>query len=256
MHKHDFDDFAALLGDVWSLKGQALTGGQKAMFFRALAAYPLEEVRGGLDGHIKHPDRGRFLPMPADVIAQISSAAADDNRPGPEEAWATVFLARDEAATIVWTEEMSVAFGLARPLLLAGDEIASRMAFKESYSRLVAAARAQRTPVRWSATLGHDITGRDAALLPHVRAGRISAELLAGTSIGLDVVLALPPPKGVSETNLAARAKAREMLAVIRAEARARKDESTVTEVARQRTEALKAEAAEKVRRYIETELQ
>lgn len=255
MHKHDFDDFAALLGDVWGLKGQALTGGQKAMFFRALAAYPLEEVRAGLDAHIKHPDRGRFLPMPADVVAQINGMVADDGRPGAEEAWATVFLARDEDATIVWTEEMSVAFGVARPLLLAGDEIAARMAFKESYTRLVTAARDKRYPVKWSATLGFDITGRDAALLPHVRAGRISAEVLAGTSIGLDAMVALPAPEGASETNLAARAKAREKLAVYRAEAASRKDAPTVTEVARQRTHALKAEAAAKVRNYTDTQI-
>lgn len=250
MRENDYDEFSALLGDVWGLKGQALTGGQKAVFFRALAAYPINEVRAGLDAHIRHPERGRFLPMPADVIAQISSAAADDGRPGPEESWATVFRASDEAATIVWTDEMSLAFGTARPLLLAGDEIAARMAFKESYSRLVAAAREQRTPVNWFATLGHDIAGRDAALRPHIEAGRISATSLAGPAIGLDAVLALPAPEGASETNLAARAKAREKLVLIRAEAAARKDAPTATEAERQRTDALKAEAAAKVRNY------
>lgn len=250
MHKQDFEDFSALLGDVWGLKGQALTGGQKAMFFRALAAYPLEEVRAGLDAHIKHPDRGRFLPMPADVIAQIIGAAADDGRPGPEEAWAIAYRAKDEAATVVWTEEMSQAFFACQSLSVAGDDIGARMAFKETYIRLVADARAARTPPNWLATLGHDVSARDSALLPHVEAGRIARSELSGPAIGLDTLLALPMSQALTAAGIDARDRAREKLLILRAELIARAAGPSQSDIDRERTQALKAETMGKVGSY------
>ena len=250
MQAEDFLPFSEMLDAVWSLKGQPLSAVQKAMFFRVLAVYPLGEVRAGLDAHLRDPKRGAFLPMPADVIAQISGMAADDGRPGAEEAWATVVRAGDEAVTIVWTTETAEAFGIARPLILARDDIGARMAFKESYVRLVSTARERRVPVQWSATLGHDIAGRDAVLLPHVQAGRLSADLLALPAIGLDSVLTLPAPVGTTASNLEARAKAREALARLRAEVSAGKQAPSAAEAARERTEALKARAAVKVRAY------
>ena len=248
MREQDYDEFAGLLADVWSLKGQALTGGQKAMLFRALAKYPIAEVRAGLDARLRHPKRGQFLTMPADVIAQIDGIVADDGRPGVEEAWAMAFRATDEAATIVWSGEMSEAFGVARPLLMAGDEVGARMAFKETYTRLITAARYSRTPPNWSVTLGFDNEQRNAVLLPHVQAGRIDSSHMLAAPVGLDDVLALPAPEGECETSRALRLKARERLAEYRAEqAKPRKGASDID---RERTAALKAEAAAKVARY------
>lgn len=252
MRQSDLAPFSDLLDAIWGLKGApAPTGVQKAMFFRALAAHPLEEVRAGLDAHLRDPKRGQFLPMPADVIAQIQGIVAGDGRPGVEEAWATAFRAIDEAATVVWTAEMAEAFGIARPLVLAGDEVAGRMAFKEAYSRLVARAREDRVAPSWSATLGHDAEARNAALLPHVQAGRVSADLLLDAPKGLDDVLALPAPAGASASNLAARALARAKLAEIRAEQASRKVRRTPFQIDRQRTAALKADAAAKTTDYL-----
>lgn len=102
----------------------------------------------------------------------------DDGRPGPEEAWA--MIPTDEAGSVVWTEEMAAAFGIALPLLQAGDKIAARMAFREAYARMVGEARDARKPVRWSPSLGHDAKGRDAALSAAITAGRLSGEHALG----------------------------------------------------------------------------
>lgn len=251
MRPSDLGTFSELLDAIWGLKGAlAPTAMQKAVFFRALAAYPLEEVRAGLDAHIRDPKRGQFLPMPADVIAQINGIVADDGRPGVEEAWATAFRATDEAVTVVWTSEIAEAFGVARPLLMARDEVAARMAFKESYTRLVSAAREQRVPPTWSATLGHDLAARNVALLPHVQAGRIDGALLIEAPKGLDDVLALPAPdEGESEKSRALRLKAREQLAALRAEQG--KPRKSHDEIERERTAALKAETAVRVANYV-----
>ena len=175
MRESDFAAFSKLLDDVWGLKGQVLNAGAKAMWFRAVAAYPLEMVQGALDAHLADPKRGSFLPMPADVIAQIDRAIADDGRPGPQEAWALAMRSTDEGDTIVWTDEIAEAFGNCSPILNAGDEVGARMAFLEVYARLVDAARRQRVAPQWSASLGHDPERRDRAIAEAAQRGLIDA---------------------------------------------------------------------------------
>ncbi|KDR39183.1 hypothetical protein BG61_34330 [Caballeronia glathei] len=103
----------------------------------------------------------------AEIISRI-----DDGRPGAEEAWAV--LPFDEGTSVVWTEEMSKAFWVAYPLIEEGEKVAARMAFKESYLRLVAEAREHRIPAHWTASLGHDKDGRQPVLAAAVEKGRIS----------------------------------------------------------------------------------
>lgn len=109
--------------------------------------------------------------------------------PGPEEAWAMVARClNDERVTVVWTDEMAAAFGVA--LNLQDDEVAARMAFKEAYARLVAEARSAGKPVRWTPSLGWDHGARAGVLEEAVRLGRLSAEHVAG--------LLPAPPKPLS----------------------------------------------------------
>lgn len=167
MRDSDFHQFAELLDGCYALLGRekALNGPAKALFFRALGVHGIEAVRAGFDAHVKDPQRGRFAPTPADVIAQIEGLVADDGRPGAEEAWAMCSNADDESETVVWSDEMSQAYSVAGPLMQAGDHIGARMAFKEAYSRLVDVARRERKPVAWSVSLGHDVNKRHAALV-------------------------------------------------------------------------------------------
>lgn len=109
----------------------------------------------------------RTFPTLADIIARI-----DDGRPGPEEAWA--MIPQDEAGSVVWTDEMAEAFGVARSLL--DDPVAARMAFRETYLRLLTEARTLRRPVRWTPSLGQDPSQREYAVLEAERHGRISAK--------------------------------------------------------------------------------
>jgi hypothetical protein len=166
MLERDFVPFCDMLDDVWGLwpAVKIPTGGQKAMFFRALAEHSIAEVRAGFDTHVKDPMRGRFAPLPADIVAQIEGSLAKDRRPGPEEAWAIALNAADENKTLVWTEEIAQAWGVARTVLQEGDEVGARMAFREVYARLVNEARAAGVLPLWWATVGHDPEQRDAAL--------------------------------------------------------------------------------------------
>lgn len=211
MRESDAGPFVALLRDVFGLYPTAkpLTEGQVAMFFRSCAAYSLEHVRAALDAHVRDPQRGRFPPVPADVIAQLQAAAENDGRPGPEEAWAIARRATDEAATVVWTAEMAQAWSVAIPLLGSRDDVGARMAFREAYQRLVAEARDAGTPPRWSASLGWDEQQRAQAIGQAVQLGYLPREEL----------LALPAPKVALAPPPEVRAKLLELRDTIAARA-------------------------------------
>src|SRR5688572_23704153 len=149
--------------------GSSIGSGAIAIWWAALSSYSLEEVRAGLSAHVTDSQVGRFAPKPADVIARVAEA---DGRPGPDEAWAQCPL--DEATTTVWTEEARLAFfDGAYQILEDGDRIAARMAFKDAYQKRVAQARKARQPIKWSASLGQDARGREAALLEAAEKGRL-----------------------------------------------------------------------------------
>lgn len=105
----------------------------------------------------------------ADILARI-----EDGRPGVEEAWA--LLPRSEDESIVWTDEMAEANAVSR---LLEDPVAARMAFREKYLALVADARRDRKPTRWTPSLGHDRKGQEVALKEAVDRGRLTAQQAA-----------------------------------------------------------------------------
>lgn len=145
--------------------GRQMSDAAAAMLLADLEDYPVPAVIAALSRCRREL---RTFPTLADIVARI-----DDGRPGPEEAWAMV--PKDEMTSVVWTEEMATAFGTIRDLA-AEDLIAARVAFKEVYSRLLADSRLNHVPVRWTASLGHEKSGREVALREAVTKGRLEIE--------------------------------------------------------------------------------
>lgn len=188
MSEQDFDDFARMLDDVAELRQLApLSARAKALFFQAVRRYPKQLVERAIQAHLVDAEAGKFRTMiqPAHIVAQIEGAAAQDGRPEADEAWAIAMRADDEAVTVVWTDDIAAALSAARPILARGDEVGARMAFKAAYNRLVQKARSEFRPLRWVASLGHDIQQREEVLNSAVRLGQLPAPHVAGL---------LPPP--------------------------------------------------------------
>lgn len=148
------------------LCGRTFSEAAARVFVGDLSAYPEEQVLGALV-RCRKEVRGALTIQ--DVISRL-----DDGRPGAEEAWA--MLPHNEGDSAVWTTEMSQAFGVAVGLIDAGAMVEARMAFKETYLRMVNHARDKGIAVRWAITLGHDVRGRESALIDAVDKGRISYE--------------------------------------------------------------------------------
>ncbi|MBE0615222.1 MAG: hypothetical protein IH604_16235 [Burkholderiales bacterium] len=149
------------------LTGTQLSDAAARVMARDLARYSEPQVLGALT-RCRRELRPRGLTIEA-VISRLN-----DGRLGAEEAWASA--PKNEVQSVVWTEEMAQAWGIAAPLLAEGDAIAARMAFVETYRKLVQAARDAGTPVRWTPSLGHDPAGRESVLLEAVRKGRLAWE--------------------------------------------------------------------------------
>ncbi|WPQ34359.1 MULTISPECIES: hypothetical protein [Achromobacter] len=250
MSDDDFDAFMALLDDVAALRQlPVLSDRAKLLFFDAVRRYPLHIVEKAIQAHLIDPVEGRFKTMvqPAHIVAQIEGAAANDGRPDADEAWAIAMRADDEAVTVVWTDEISQALTAARPVLARGDEVGARMAFKAAYGRLLTQARKELRPVRWVASLGHDLAQREAVLQHAVDLGQLPAPHVAGL---------LPPPGaefGAPDDEVAAEniRKLHQMLAkaITPSEKRRRAaEEASLAE--RNRLDALKAQTAAKVAQH------
>jgi hypothetical protein len=162
------------------LSGRTVSPAAATMLARDLSRFPSESVLAALE-------RCRFelrtFPTISEIIARL-----DDGRPGAEEAWA--MIPQDERDSVVWTDEMAEAYGVARTLL--PDAVAARMAFKETYSRLLTEARTSGRPAKWTPSLGHDKQGRAAALMLAVDKGRLALPAAQALVPELDAPRAKP----------------------------------------------------------------
>ncbi|MBK3333528.1 hypothetical protein [Burkholderia pseudomallei] len=148
------------------LCGKVFSPAAARQFAADLSPYPESQVLCALE-RCRREVKG-VLSL-ADVIARL-----DDGRPSADEAWA--MMPRDESQSVVWTDEMAVAWGLALPLLAAGEPISARVAFRDCYTRVVTLARAERRAAQWRLSPGRDPDGRRTAITDAVDKGRLTPE--------------------------------------------------------------------------------
>lgn len=192
MPRDDKVDLLQALAVTAELTGTTFSEAAARVMVQDLAAYPVNQVLGAL------VRCRRELKTRLTVAAIVERL--DDGRPGPEEAWA--MIPHDERSTVVWTDEMAEAFGVACGLLAHGDVIAARMAFRESYAASVVRARAEQRPVHWFPSLGQDPNTRAQPIEEAVRKGRLgythAAALLPAPSDALKLEApAAPMPQEI-----------------------------------------------------------
>lgn len=146
--------------------GDQLRPAAAAYMVQDLSCYSLAVLERALAG-CRRELKGRL--SLAAVLERI-----DDGHPSPNEAWAVAIQAADERNTVVWTTLTQQAWNTALPLVQAGDKIAARPAFLETYGRLLKDARAARLPASYTPSLGFDLTSRNAALTDAVSKGLLA----------------------------------------------------------------------------------
>ncbi len=148
------------------LTGTQLTEGAARVMVQDLSAHPVDQVLIALQ-RCRRELKGRLTI--ADVLQRL-----DDGRPGVEQAWS--MIPQDEDSSVVWTDEMALAYGAASPLLQGGDSVAARMAFKECYEKELQKARDEGRAVKWRVSFGHDPSLREDAVIQAVEKKQITSE--------------------------------------------------------------------------------
>lgn len=175
MNEEIIKEFFQLLDDACDAIGKPRkTESAKMLFLDVVGEFGLSNLKGALMAHLRDPERGRFVPSPADLIEQIQRAMQKDGRPSADEAWAIAVQMIDENTTVVSNDEISQAWGVAVEVM--PDRTGARMAFRSAYDRLVAEARQLGRPVKWFPSLGHDKHGREPALKQAADLGRLTHE--------------------------------------------------------------------------------
>lgn len=166
-------EFFQLLDDACDAIGKPRkTESAKMLFIEVAGGYGIENLKGALMAHLRDPERGRFVPTPADLIEKIQKALEKDGRPTADEAFAIAVQMDDEFTTVVTNDEISQAWAVAREIM--PDRTGARMAFRSAYERLVSQSRSANKSVHWFASLGHDTQGREGPLMQAAQLGRLS----------------------------------------------------------------------------------
>jgi hypothetical protein len=160
-------ELISMLSGTAELMGKNLSPEALVIMAQDLSIYPPELITQAL----KNVRNGKSPFSQGAIVAEIESLQPD-GRLGAEEAWAT--YPHNERDTAVITDEMASAMNVARVLIEEGDLVAARMAFKESYTRIVKTNKANNIAPKWFASLGHAKEGREEAIKQAVALGRIS----------------------------------------------------------------------------------
>lgn len=178
MLDHDKHEFSGILDAVLPIYRMEASKNTKRLWWEVLKRHSIADVSAAFGEHVSRNARGI---TPAD-IANLIAAANPDGRPGADEAWAMLPY-QDESSSVVMTEEMAEAFGIAREV---DDKNGARMAFRDAYNRIVERNKRAGVAPKWFASLGSDKQGREMVLGEAVRLGRITQDHAA--------VLLPPPP--------------------------------------------------------------
>lgn len=92
MNPNDRPMFASTVTATLELYRHSVSEAALSMWWAALEPFALTEIQAGLQAHIQDPDRGRFAPVPADVIRHVEDLQGESLPPRPSEndygAWA------------------------------------------------------------------------------------------------------------------------------------------------------------------------
>lgn len=153
------------IGVACELTSTSLSEGAMRVMAEECARYPEAQILKALKMCCRKV-KGRLTL--ADIVSRL-----EDGRPDMETAWAAVSsVMRNDSRSLVWTDEMREAYGVANAL--SDDLVAARMAFKEQYVRLVDQAREDGLQPNWSVSLGSDRADRERAILEGLKQGRLT----------------------------------------------------------------------------------
>jgi len=162
--------FSGLMDDLGTVYDKVVTVDMKRLYWDDLCHLPIVEIEAGMRAHRRDPDRGRYFPRPADILARTISGA----RMSADEAWTIAIRAMDESDSVCATGEILEAAAVAAPIWEIGDKIGARMAFRAAYERIDGLRQSEGRPIKWRLSVGWDTAKRAEAAQQALRLGQIT----------------------------------------------------------------------------------
>lgn len=178
MRQSDNGPFIQRIKAAYAALNQALPDADGlVVWWHMFQGYELDQFSEALSRWIR---LNKWAPTPSDILA-ILGEGAGDGRISSAEAWSEALKISDERNTVIVNDEIMAAYAVAQRVLDGKpDKVGARVAFVAAYDRLVAAARAVGTPVRWFPSIGSDPATRE-----DVIARAIDQGLLPAPTMGL-----------------------------------------------------------------------
>ena len=129
--KFNNEKFAVLMKSLCALYSRELTTDVVRMYWEDLNEFTWEQVDAMAKAHRRDPDRGRFFPKPADLLAKGPAHLNSD------AAWAIAVKFLEEKIGVVWTREIQSATQAASGTWKLGDKIGARITFKGAYEAIL-----------------------------------------------------------------------------------------------------------------------
>jgi hypothetical protein len=86
MQASDQPEFLRLMASLGSLYGKPMDKPLVEMYWGALQRFELSEVKQALQAHIHHPDTGKYMPKPSEVVCQLQGTGQTQSL----QAWSKV----------------------------------------------------------------------------------------------------------------------------------------------------------------------
>lgn len=80
MTPQEMQVFAKAMARIFSIYGDEVTENMLSVWQRALAEYDLRDITRAMQLHVKDPQRGRFKPVPADIIHHLTDTIPKEKR--------------------------------------------------------------------------------------------------------------------------------------------------------------------------------
>lgn len=167
MKTSDYEVFksALLRANKVSANPKSLDDGDISFMFDVLSNCSIEQVLNAL---IHHSRKNKYSPTAHDINEIIENHTGSKHL-GAEEAWAIALRSFDERLPVVLTKEILEAKATVQDIYDAGDAIGARMAFRETYNRILLTAN----EVNWFVTQGDDKSLTEHVVAQAVAMGRL-----------------------------------------------------------------------------------
>ncbi|WP_392564342.1 hypothetical protein RHO13_01875 [Orbus wheelerorum] len=152
------EEFKKILFGLFEIYDKEATADKAKIYWSTLGQYTIQSLKAAANAWVR---KSQFMPKPADLIKLLGG---NNKHLSADEAWALAIMASDESNTVVWTREMSQAWGLARVVYENGDHVGARRTFIQMYERLVDESILFNKPVETFVSLGFDKSKREDAL--------------------------------------------------------------------------------------------